>query len=76
MIKHNVDAEGHRPVKVPSQGIPAHLQKDVIKEIDRLLGRNAIRPLSSPWSSCIVVVRKINWKNQAVPQCASGECWL
>ena len=32
----------------------------MFKEIDRLLDLKVIRPSSSPWSSCIVVVRKAN----------------
>ena len=60
VIKHRIDTGDNRPVKLPPRKIPVHLQDAVFKEIDRLLDLKVIRPSSSPWSSCIVVVRKAN----------------
>ena len=60
IIKHRIDTQGERPVKLPPRKIPIHLQEAVNHEIDRLLDLKVIRPSSSPWSSCVVVVRKPN----------------
>ena len=43
---------------MPPRQIPIHLKEAVNKELDRLLEKDIIRPSASPWSSCIVVVRK------------------
>ena len=60
IIKHRIDTQGEKPVKLPPRKIPIHLQDAVNREIDRLLDLKVIRPSSSPWSSCVVVVRKAN----------------
>ena len=60
VLKHRIDTGDNKPVKLPPRKIPVHLQESVFKEIDRLLDLKVIRPSSSPWSSCVVVVRKAN----------------
>ena len=60
VIRHKIDTGDNKPVKLPPRRVPVHLQEAVNKEIDRLLDLKVIRPSSSPWSSCVVVVRKAN----------------
>ena len=58
ILKHQIPTGDNRPIKLPPRQIPIHLKGAVDKELDRLLDMGIIRPSASPWSSCIVVVRK------------------
>ena len=58
LIKHHIKTGDNKPVRLQPRRIPIHLKDAVDKEIDRLLETKIIRPSTSPWSSCMVVVRK------------------
>ena len=58
ILKHQIPTGDNKPVKLPPRQIPIHLRGAVDDELDRLLDMGIIRPSASPWSSCIVVVRK------------------
>ena len=58
ILKHKIPTGDSKPVKLPPRQIPIHLRGAVNDELDRLLDMGIIRPSASPWSSCIVVVRK------------------
>ena len=60
IIKHQIKTGDNKPVRLPPRKIPIHLKEAVNTEIDRLLDMKIIRPSTSPWSSCVVVVRKPN----------------
>ena len=45
-------------MKLPPREVPIHLRETVDQALNRLLKMGNIGPSSSPWSSCIVVVRK------------------
>lgn len=58
ILKHQIPTGDNKPVKLPPRQIPIHLRDAVDNELDRLLDMGIIKPSASPWSSCIVVVRK------------------
>ena len=58
ITEHKIPTGDHKPVKLPPRQIPIHLREAVDKELDKLLDMGIIQPSASPWSSCIVVVRK------------------
>ena len=58
IMKHHIDTGDAKPIKLPPRKVPMHLQKEVDAEIQKLLDAGLIRPSNSPWSTCIVPVRK------------------
>ena len=58
IIRHKIDTNDAKPVRLPPRRIPIHLQAEVDAEINKMIESKVIRPSKSPWASCIVNVRK------------------
>ena len=58
ILPHRIPTGSNPPVKLPPRKVPLHLREEVNKELDKLLAMKVITPANSPWSSCMVVVRK------------------
>ena len=61
-MQHKLNTQNARPIKQPPTRVPIHLQNEVDGEIKKMLDANVIRPSNSPWSSCVVAVRKPSGK--------------
>ena len=57
-VKHSIATTG-RPIRQPPRRIPEALCKPVDTETQLMLDQGVIRESSSPWSSPIVMVRKM-----------------
>lgn len=58
IVKHKIDTGDARPIKQPVRCAPAHLSKDIERNIDEILEYNIIVPSKSQWTSPIVLVKK------------------
>ncbi|XP_062586743.1 uncharacterized protein LOC134248355 [Saccostrea cucullata] len=58
IVKHRIDTGDARPIKQPVRRSPAHLSKEIERNIDEMLECNIIEPSTSPWASPIVLVKK------------------
>ena len=58
LVKHTIDTNGARPVKVPYRP-PGFARKAIIEEnLDKMLEHGVVEPSNSPWCSPIVLVKK------------------
>ncbi|KAK3086913.1 hypothetical protein FSP39_025347 [Pinctada imbricata] len=62
LINHEINTEGHRPVKQPPRKVPLALDKETREIIQNLQDKGIIRPSNSPWSSPLVLAKKKNGK--------------
>lgn len=58
LVRHSIDTENAKPVKIPPRRIPISQKQVSEKEIDRLLEADLIEPSNSPWSAPILLVTK------------------
>ena len=57
-VKHTIDTEGSRPIRVPYRRLPHRQRKNIRTEIDAILMADVIEPSNSPWSDPVVMVQK------------------
>lgn len=58
IVRHKIDTETNRPVKIPPRRVPTHLTKEIDKHLDDMLERGVIEPSNSPWSAPVVLLKK------------------
>ena len=58
LVEHEIDVQGHPPIKQPVRRLPLAKQKAADSEVDKMLQEGVIEPSISPWSSPIVLVVK------------------
>lgn len=58
IVKHKIDTGDARPIKQPVRRAPAHLSKEIERNIEEMLEYNIFEPSISPWASPIVLVKK------------------
>ena len=57
-VKHKIRLNDYMPFKERYRTVPPHLYEEVQKHLKEMLEIGAIRKLSSPWPSAVVLVRK------------------
>ena len=57
-VKHNINLTDDVPFKDPFRRVPTALYEEVRQHLKEMLEAGAIRPLKSPYSSNVVLVRK------------------
>ena len=57
-VEHSIDTGDARPIKKNPYRIPHALKPVVEEHIDEMLEKRIIEPITSPWSSSIVLVQK------------------
>ena len=58
MVKHKIRLDNYTPFKERYRRIPPNLFDEVKKHLKEMIEVGAIRKLSSPWASAVVLVRK------------------
>ena len=58
IVRHKISTENTSPIKQRLRRVPTHLSKEVDDQIHKMLEKDVIEPLSSPWASEIVLVQK------------------
>ena len=58
VIKYKIKTKGSQPIEQPLRRAPVHMNDKIDGYIDVMLQKDVIQPLSSPWASGIVMVRK------------------
>ena len=64
IIKHKIPTGNTLPIKERPRRVPEHMNKEVDMQIDNMLKENVIKPSTSPWASCIVMVKKKDGSNR------------
>ena len=59
LIKHHIQLIDYNPFRESYRRIPQHLYDEIRIHLKEILNVGAIRRSQSPWSSAIVLVRKI-----------------
>ena len=65
VVKHWINTSGS-PIRQPLRRQPESLKGDMNEEVKKMLFRGVIRPSSSPWSSPVVMVRKMGHGGSAL----------
>ena len=55
---HEIDTGDSLPIRSPPYKVPQKLEKEVNREVEKMLEMGIIRPSKSPWASPIVIVPK------------------
>ena len=58
VIEHRIETGSASPIKQHARRLPVHMQAEVDKHVDDMLGRNVIEESTSPWSSPVVLAKK------------------
>ena len=58
LVQHHIDTGNAKPIRQRLRLPPVNIQKDVDKEVQKLLDQGIIEKSSSPWSSPLVAVPK------------------
>ena len=58
LVKHNIDTGDHPPIKQNPRRLPLVQTEEARAQLKELLEQGLIKPISSPWASPIVLVRK------------------
>ena len=61
-VEHTIDIQGAEPIKQRYRRFAPPMQKEINRELDKLLKQGIIEPSMSPWASPLVPVRKKNGK--------------
>lgn len=62
LLEHNIDTGDNPPVVKRAHVLSPYIQKEVDKELDRMLKLDVVEPAQSAWANPIVVVRKASGK--------------
>ena len=57
-VKHEIDVQGHAPIKVPPRRPPLAQREVIEKEVEKMLTADIIEESESPWSAPVVLVKK------------------
>lgn len=57
-IKHQIDTQGHGPIRKRAYRTPFKLQEEMKKHIQEMLKAGIIRPSCSPWAAPVLLVKK------------------
>ena len=57
-VKHTIDTEGSRPIRIPYRRLPHRQRKNIRTEIYAMLMAGVIEPSNSPWPDPVVMVKK------------------
>ena len=58
VIKHQIDVQGHPPLKARPYRVAESQRKIIESHIDKMLSSGVIKQSTSPWSSPVVLVKK------------------
>lgn len=62
LIEHPIETGEAIPIKQKSYIVSPYIQKEIDKEIDRMIALDVIEPATSPWNNPMVTVRKPSGK--------------
>ena len=57
-MKHTIDTEGSRPIRVPYRRLPHHQRENIRREINVMLMADVIEASNSPCSDQVVMAKK------------------
>ncbi len=58
LLKHTIDTEDQRPIRLPPRCLPVAKQEIEQEEVQKMLDRGVIVPCQSSWASPVVLVTK------------------
>lgn len=58
LTTHEIDMGDAKPIKLPLQRIPLHLQQEVTDHLKQMLDSGNIQPSSSPWAANVLSLCK------------------